>query len=112
MYSGTLDIPPNRQYLSTMNIVRRTFEIDADTDARLQEMARERGQDVATLLAEAVALLDSVLDIEAPDLAEDRRRLEQFRQTREAVSMHDVKAWIESWGTESELPSPRPQRFE
>jgi hypothetical protein len=41
------------------NIVRRTLDIDADTDARLREMADERGQDVAAVLAEAVALLDS-----------------------------------------------------
>ena len=27
-----------------MNIVRRTLDIDADTDARLHEMAGERGQ--------------------------------------------------------------------
>jgi hypothetical protein len=46
-----------------MNIIRRTLDIDADTDARLREMADKRGQDVAAVLAEAVALLDSVIDI-------------------------------------------------
>jgi predicted transcriptional regulator len=48
-----------------MNLVSRTLEIDADTDARLREMATERGQEVAAVLAEAVALLDSVVDLEA-----------------------------------------------
>jgi transcription termination factor Rho len=57
-----------------MNIIRRTFDIDAETDARLREMAIERGQDVAAVLAEAVALLDSVVDIAGPDLAEDAIR--------------------------------------
>jgi hypothetical protein len=33
-----------------MNIIRRTLDIDADTDARLREMADERGQDVAAVL--------------------------------------------------------------
>ena len=42
-----------------MNIIRRTIDIDADTDARLRELAAERGQDVAAVLAEAVALLCS-----------------------------------------------------
>ena len=32
-----------------MNIIRRTLDIDADTDARLHEMADERGQDVAAV---------------------------------------------------------------
>jgi hypothetical protein len=30
-----------------MNMVRRTLDIDTDTDARLREMADERGQNVA-----------------------------------------------------------------
>ena len=62
-----------RAYPNGMNIIRRTLEID--TDARLREMADERGRDVAAVLAEAVALLDSVIDIAGPDIAEDRRRL-------------------------------------
>jgi predicted transcriptional regulator len=93
----------------TMNRIRRTLEIDAATDARLQEMAAERGTDVSAILAEAVALLDSVVDIGNPDIEEDRRRLREFMRTRQAVPLHDVKAWVESWGTDSELPPPRAQ---
>jgi predicted transcriptional regulator len=94
-----------------MNIVRRTLEIDTVTDARLRELAAERGQDVAAVLAEAVALLDSVVDIGNPDIGEDRRRLNAFKSAREAIPLHQVKAWVESWGTDHELPSPRPQRI-
>ena len=65
-----------------MNIIRRTLDIDAGTDARLRELAAERGQDVSAVLAEAVALLDSVVDIGNPDIAEDRRRLQEFRRAR------------------------------
>lgn len=98
-------------YLSLMNIVRRTLEIDAETDTRLREMADERGQDVAAVLAEAVALLDSVVDIAGPDVAEDRRRLDAFRQTRAAVPLGEVKTWVASWGTASELPRPAPRKI-
>jgi hypothetical protein len=56
-----------------MDIIRRTLDIDADTDAGLLEMASERGQDVAAVPAEAVALLDSVVDIAGQDIGEDRR---------------------------------------
>jgi predicted transcriptional regulator len=94
-----------------MNIIRRTLDIDAGTDARLRELAAERGQDVSVVLAEAVALLDSVVDIGNPEIAEDRRRLQEFVRKHEAVSLHQVKAWIESWGTENELPRPQPQRI-
>lgn len=89
-----------------MNIIRRTLEIDADTDARLREMADERGQDVAAVLAEAVALLDSVVDIAGPDVAEDRRRLDDFRKNGAAVPLNEVKDWVASWGAAKELPRP------
>lgn len=106
-----LDKHGHRDYLSAMNIVRRTLDIDAETDARLREMAGERGQDVAAVLAEAVALLDSVVDIAGPDIAEDRRRLDTFRQTRAAVPLEDVKAWVASWGSANELPRPVPRKI-
>ena len=94
-----------------MNVIRRTLEIDAATDSRLRELAAERGKDVSAVLAEAVALLDSVVDIGSPDIAEDRRRLEEFRRTREGIPLHQVKAWVESWGTDNELPRPQAQRI-
>ena len=94
-----------------MNIIRRTLDIDAGTDARLRELAAERGQEVSAVLAEAVALLDSVVDIGNPDIAEDRRRFDAFRRTREAIPLHQVKAWVDSWGTANELPRPSPQRI-
>jgi len=93
-----------------MNLVSRTLQIDADTDERLQQMAAERGQDVAAVLAEAVALLDSVVDISGPDLSEDRRRYDVFLRDRRAVPLDEVKAWIGSWGTSEELPRPQPRK--
>jgi predicted transcriptional regulator len=93
-----------------MNLVNRTLEIDVDTDARLREMARERGQDVAAVLAEAVALLDSVVDLSGPDTQEDRGRYDNFRRTQLAVPLDDVKAWVSSWGSENELPRPQPRK--
>ena len=93
-----------------MNLVNRTLEIDTDTDARLREMAKERGQNVAAVLAEAVALLDSVVDLSGPDIGEDRRRCDDFRRTRLAVPLDDVKAWVTSWGSEDELPRPQPRK--
>lgn len=94
-----------------MNLIRRNIELDPATDARLRELAAERGQDEAAVLAEAVALLDSVVDIGNPDISEDRRRLDNFKRTREVIPLRDVKAWVESWGTDNELPRPKPYRL-
>ena len=94
-----------------MNLIRRTLELDTATDARLSEMAAERGQDVSAVLAEAVALLDSVVDLDGPDIAEDRRRLDEFNRTGLAVPLDEVKAWIASWDTPDELPRPQPRKI-
>lgn len=106
-----LDRPSIDARFRAMNLINRTLEIDADTDARLREMARERGQNVAAVLAEAVALLDSVVDLSGPDIGEDRHRYDDFRQTRLAVPLDDVKAWVASWGSEDELPRPQPRKI-
>lgn len=94
-----------------MNLVSRTIEIDADTDARLREIASERGKDVATVLAEAVALLDSVVDLSDPDIEADRNRYEDFKRTGLAVSLDDVKTWVASWDSGNELPRPQPSKI-
>jgi hypothetical protein len=106
-----LDKPARRNYLYAMNIIRRTLEIDSGTDTRLTEMAAERGQDVAAVLAEAVALLDSVVDLAGPDIAEDRRRLDEFFSNRKAVPLDGVKAWVASWDTAEQLPRPSPHKI-
>ncbi len=46
-----------------------------------------------------------------PDVSEDRRRLDAFNRTRQAVSLDDVKAWVASWGSERELPPPQPRNY-
>jgi hypothetical protein len=43
-----------------------------------------------------------------PDIAEDRRRLDAFKQTSAAVPLDEVKTWVASWGSTNELPRPAP----
>ena len=74
-------------------------------------LRRQIVEDVAAVLAEAVALLDSVVDIAGPDVAEDRRRLDEFKRTRQAVPLDEVKAWVASWGSADELPRPQPRKL-
>ncbi len=94
-----------------MTTVRRTLELDENTDARLNALAAEKGQDAAEIVADAVILLDSIVNVEGPDVAEDLRRLREFERTGEAVPFDEVKAWVESWGTSNELSRPRPRKL-
>lgn len=94
-----------------MPMVRHTLELDAETDARLKSLSAERGQDVASVIADAIALLASAIDVEGPDIAEDIRRLEEFERTGEAISGEEFMAWVESWDTDNELPPPKPRKI-
>ena len=93
-----------------MATVRRTFDLDPATDARLNALAAERSQDAAAVVADAVILLDSLSDVEGFGLDEDLRRVREFERTGEAVPLDEVKAWVESWGTPEELPRPEPRK--
>lgn len=95
-----------------MNLVTRTLELDSETDARLSEIAAERKLDVSVVLAEAIALLDSTIDVAWPDVSEDLRRRDEFLRTRMGVPWEEVDKWMASWGTANELPTPRSRRIE
>jgi predicted transcriptional regulator len=45
------------------------------------------------------------------DASEDRRRLDEFKRTGEAIPLDEVEAWVTSWGTAGELPRPRPRKL-
>ena len=83
----------------------RTGAADSGTRSGIHGSDRAAGR-----LPYAVALLDSVVDISGPDIGEDRRRLDAFKQTRAAVPLDDVKAWVASWGSGNELPRPAPRQ--
>ena len=95
-----------------MGTVRRVLELDEKTDALIEALVARKGKDVASVVADAVELLDSVIDVYDPDnLEEDLRRLEEFERTGLAVPGDEVNAWIDSWGTPNELPRPQPHKL-
>jgi len=101
-----------------MNTKRRTVEIDSDTADLLMARAEARQMSVAELIAD-LANNEAALPAElaamrargegpwSPEvLEEDARRLAEFDATRRGVPWAEARAWLESWGTESELPPP------
>jgi len=94
-----------------MGTVRYMLDLDPETDARIKTIDARTGQDVAAVIADAVELLDSVIDINGPDIEEDLRRLEEFERTGLGVPGDDVMTWIKSWGTPNELPPPQPRKI-
>jgi hypothetical protein len=52
------------------------------------------------------------LDINSlTDTREDRRRLDVFNASGEAVAFDDVKAWVSSWYSQNELPRPSARKI-
>ena len=47
----------------------------------------------------------------AEALAEDARRLAEFKRTRKGVPSEEVGAWMQSWGTDHELPPPKVRKL-
>jgi hypothetical protein len=100
-----------------------SIEVDAETAELLQARATARGIGLSELLADLArgdyrwpAELEAMrVAGESPSspevLAEDARRLAEFRRTGEAVPWDEVKVWMQSWGTANELPMPRPRKL-
>lgn len=106
-----------------MNVKHRTIEVDSRTADLLEARAAARGLSVSELLADLAAgdeLLPVELEAEraagkgawaADILAEDARRLAEFKRSREGVPWHEVETWMKTWGTAQELPAPRPRKL-
>jgi hypothetical protein len=106
-----------------VNIKVRKIEVDAETADLLEARAAARGMSVAELLAD-IACNDEVLPADLGEmrargegpwspkvLEEDARRLAEFERTRMGVPWEEIRAWMESWGTRSELPTPKPRKL-
>jgi hypothetical protein len=106
-----------------MNVKVRQIEVDAETADLLEARAAARGMSVAELVADLASNYEAL----PPDLAdsrgkgegpwsaevleEDARRLADFERTRMGVPWEEVRVWMESWGTASELPPPQSRKL-
>ena len=101
----------------------RKIEVDERTADLLQARAQARGLSVSELVADLAyaedALPPSLVEMReegrgpwAPEiLAEDARRLADYRRTGEGISLEAMEAWVKSWGTADELPPPVPEKI-
>ena len=80
-----------------------TIQLDPIVEARLLEIAEARQQPLAEVAADMVA---SSVDREVWERAQILKGLAEL-EAGEGVSHERVVAWLDSWGTENELPPPR-----
>ena len=80
-----------------------TVHLPTEIDARLDRLARTTSIGKSDLAADAIAAY----------LEEQERQLERIREgladaeAGRVVAHEEVARWLESWGTEDELPPPK-----
>lgn len=86
-----------------MSTVKRTIELDPDTDAALVKVAAASGLSPSKFVESAREQILSGTD----DLAEEMRRWDAYERDGKSIAAEDVDAWIDSLGTNSPRPKPK-----
>jgi predicted transcriptional regulator len=80
-----------------------TVQLDSAVQARLVELAEARHQPVSDVAAEVLAMYVAGEDWERQHILQGLAELD----AGEGVSHERVTEWLDSWGTENELPAPK-----
>lgn len=77
-------------------------ELEQPLSDRLELASRDMRRSKSALAAEAI---EAYLDLNEWQVAGIKRAMGSLDRG-EAIAHESVKAWVESWGTEDELPKP------
>ena len=80
--------------------------VGPDTKAKLQALARSTRRSEAYLAKEAI---EAFVEVNAWQVEEIKRGLEEAKSGTPGVSHERVEAWVRSWGTSKELKRPKPR---
>jgi RHH-type rel operon transcriptional repressor/antitoxin RelB len=83
-----------------------TVQLNDADNARLGSLAKATGRSESSLAAEAVSEFLAVQDWQVAAIDAGIKSLDRG----EVVAHSAVREWIESWGTDEELDSPKPPR--
>jgi len=83
-----------------------SIRVDETAKKRLQALAASTGRSSSYLAAEAI---DNYLQLQEWQIAAIQDGIDSIEK-HGTVPHREVMAWVESWGTESELPKPQPRR--
>ena len=85
---------------------RIVIDIDEDLAVSLEAAAKRSQTSIENFATKAVAR--AVVDVEA--WAEEEAAYAEYERTGEAIPLAAMEQWVKSWGTENELPPPKPVR--
>ncbi len=81
-----------------------TTRVSRETKARLSALARNTRRSESFLAAEAI---ESYIDLNAWQIGLIKRRLAELEAGPLTVPHEDVERWLDSLGTDRELPMPK-----
>ena len=84
-----------------------TVRLTPEINNRLEDLARNTKRSKSYLATEAIV---NYIDLNAWQIAEIKRGLEEVRSGAPGIPHEKVVKWVNSWGTDHELPPPEPPK--
>lgn len=84
-----------------------TVHLKPKVKQKLDDLARDTKRSTAQLASEAI---EKYVDVNAWQIAHIKAALAEDEAGGPGVPHEEVVRWIESWGTDSELPRPQPKK--
>ena len=84
-----------------------TIRLTPETSEKLEELARDTKRSKSQLASEAI---ENYVRHNAWQVAHIKAALTEDDKDEPGVPQSEVMRWVESWGTDDELPRPQPQK--
>jgi RHH-type transcriptional regulator, rel operon repressor / antitoxin RelB len=84
-----------------------TVRLKPEVSEKLEALARDTKRSKAYLASEAIT---SYVDLNAWQVAHIKAALEEARSGAPGVPHEEVVNWVNSWGTDNQLPRPEPKK--
>jgi predicted transcriptional regulator len=83
-----------------------TIRLKPEVMEKLDSLARDTRRSTSDLASEAI---ERYVDLNSWQIAHIKEGLTEDEAGNPGVSQEQVRQWIESWGTDRELPRPQPK---
>ena len=84
-----------------------TVRLKPEVREKLDALARDTNRSTSHLASEAI---ETYVNLNAWQVAHIKAALAEDKAGGPAVSHEDVVQWMQSWGTDRELPRPQPKK--
>ena len=84
-----------------------TVRLKPEVSEKLEALARDTKRSKAYLASEAIT---SYVDLNAWQVGHIKEALEEAHSGAPGVPHEEVVNWVNSWGTDNELPRPEPKK--